>query len=156
SEGYIRHQTVEQVSGKQVGREVVKEGPTNFLTTTTFPELHGENETRVWSLLVDDSPETTRQVLGLQARIASGAFRPADDGELRLAFEWLKMAGTAGVVVPFAELLLERMPGRPLRLRRDFARLLGLVGVVALVHQQQRERDEQGRVVATPADYAMA
>jgi hypothetical protein len=155
SEGCIRHQTVEQDAGRLVGREVVKEGPTNFITTTTFPELHAENETRIWTVLVDDSPETTKAVLSAQARAAAGTFRPGDDGDLRLAFEWLKGAGATNAVVPFAELLAEAMPGRPLRLRRDFPRLMQMIKVCALLHQRQRERDAEGRVVATLADYVM-
>jgi hypothetical protein len=155
SEGCIRHQTVEQTAQGLVGREIVKQGPTNFITTTTFPELHAENETRVWSILVDDSPDTTRRVLEVQAQIASGAFEPADDDRLRLAFEWLTTAGAKEAVVPFAELLPEHMPNQPLRLRRDFPRLLSLIRMCAILHQKQRERDNEGRVLATLADYAM-
>jgi hypothetical protein len=124
SEGQIRHQTVESTPHGLVGREIVKEGPTNFITTTTFPELHAENETRIWTLLVDDSEETTKGVLKVQAEVASGVFRPAGGDELRQAIEWLKAAGAKEAVVPFAALLAEAMPGRPLRLRRDFPRLL--------------------------------
>src|SRR5262249_44939779 len=54
SEGQIRHLTVDSTPLGPVGREIVKEGPTNFITTTTLPELHAENETRVWTILVDD------------------------------------------------------------------------------------------------------
>jgi DNA primase len=155
SEGCIRHQTVEKEGGKLVGREVVKEGPTNFVTTTTFPEMHAENETRIWTILVDDSPQTTKGVLDMQAKSASGNFRPGDAGDLRLAVEWLRLAGATEAVVPFAELLPAAMPAKPLRLRRDFPRLLQLIKVSALLHQRQRERDAGGRVVATLADYAL-
>src|SRR5262249_9146823 len=77
----------------------------NFVTTTTMPELHAENETRIWTILVDDSPRTTRGVLAVQARKALGAFRPCDGGDLRAAFEWLKSAGAKEAVVP--------LPGPP-------------------------------------------
>src|SRR5262249_11862746 len=53
SEGQIRYLVAEAGDGGVRSREVVKEGPTNFITTTTAPELHAENETRGWSLLVD-------------------------------------------------------------------------------------------------------
>lgn len=155
SEGCIRHQTVEPTPEGLVGREIVKQGPTNFITTTTFPEVHPENETRIWTLLVDDSPATTKLVLAMQAKTARGSFRPAEDGDLRQAFEWLKEAGLKEAVVPFAELLAEAMPDKPLRLRRDFPRLLQLIAMSAIVHQRQRERDAEGRVVASLADYAM-
>jgi hypothetical protein len=72
SEGRIEHRTVEKVGGQLVGRLIVKPGPTNFITATTSSELHAENETRVWTLLVDDSPETTREVLALKGQEAAG------------------------------------------------------------------------------------
>src|SRR5262249_15452627 len=153
SEGQIRHQTVESTPQGLVGREIVKEGPTNFITTTTLPELHAENETRIWTILVDDSPGTTRGVLAVQAQKALGSFRPPDVGNLRCAFEWLKEAGAKEAVVPFAEILAVAMPDRPLRIRRDFLRLLQLVKVCALLHQGQRKLDDKGRVVADLADY---
>jgi hypothetical protein len=156
SEGAIRHQTVEVTSEGPVGRLIVKEGPTNFITTTTLPELHAENETRIWTLLVDDSDATTKAVLEIQADIASGTFRPVDVAGLRNAFEWMRAAGARQAVVPFAKQLAQGMPTRPLRLRRDFPRLLQLVQACALLHQRQRGRDDQGRVIATLADYAMA
>jgi hypothetical protein len=155
SEGCIRHQTVEKTPHGLVPREIVKQGPTNFVTTTTLPEMHPENETRIWTLLVDDSALTTKGVLEIQAKRASGAFKPADTTDLRSAFEWLKATGATEATVAYAELLSQAMPGKPLRLRRDFHRLLQLIQVSALLHQLQRQRDPAGRVVATLADYAM-
>jgi hypothetical protein len=156
SEGEIRHLTVESTPLGPVGREIVKQGPTNFITTTTLPELHAENETRIWTILVDDSPPTTRRVLAVQADRARGVFQPGDVDDLHAAFAWLHAAGAKEAVVPFADLLAAAMPDRPLRLRRDFPRLLQLVKVCALLHQRQRQLDGQGRVLADLADYAMA
>jgi hypothetical protein len=156
SEGQIRHKTVESTPQGLVGREIVKEGPTNFLTTTTMPELHAENETRTWTILVDDSPKTTRGVLAVQAQKATGTFRPCDVSDLQAAFEWLAAVGAKDVTVPFADVLAAAMPDRPLRIRRDFPRLLQLIKVCALLHQRQRQLDDQGRVIASLADYAMA
>jgi hypothetical protein len=156
SEGEIRHLTVESTPLGPVGREIVKEGPTNFLTTTTFPETHAENETRTWTLLVDDSPGQTKKVLAMQAAIASGAYTPAPPGNIHDSFVWLHAAGVKEAVVPFAPQLAELMPDRPLRLRRDFPRLLTLIRAIAVLHQRQRQRDEQGNVLAELADYAMA
>jgi hypothetical protein len=155
SEGQIRHLTVESTESGQAAREIIKQGPTNFITTTTMPELHPENETRVWTVLVDDSATMTRQVLTLQAERASGVFEQQDVEDVRMAFAWLQAAGVKEAVVPYAERLAEMMPARPLRLRRDFPRLLQLIKTCALLHQLQRTRDGQGRVVADLADYAM-
>jgi hypothetical protein len=46
------------------------------------------------------------------------------------------------------------VPPTAVRLRRDFGALLNLIRAHALLHQQTRARDEQGRVVATLDDYA--
>ena len=157
SEGHITHQTVEKTSEGMMGRTVVKEGPTNFVTTTTAPEVHAENETRVWSLLVNDSPEVTREVLRLKSRQAAGQWTPPDPQRWQLLQTWMAMFGRGvDVIIPYAPLVAEHMPDHPVRLRRDFDRLLVLIEAIAHLHQCQRPRDEVGRVVASLADYGMA
>lgn len=156
SEGQIRHMTVERdESGAHVGKEIVKQGPTNFITTTTAPEGHAENETRVWTLLVDDSEEATRGVLALSGRRAAGDFLAPTVTDWQAAQEWLESAGETEVVVPYGPVLASMMPAEPVRMRRDFIRLVVLIKVCAILHQRQRARDDYGRVVAVPADYAM-
>jgi hypothetical protein len=155
SEGEIRHLTVESTPLGLVSRQIVKQGPTNFITTTTMPELHAENETRIWTIMVDDSPRTTKLVLAAQADKARGVFQAVAVEDLHAAYSWLKASGVKTAVVPFADMLAAAMPDRPLRLRRDFPRLLQLIEVCALLHQQQRQLDDQGRVVADLADYAI-
>lgn len=66
---------------------------------------------------------------------------------------WIE-GGAREAVVPFAGALAEAIPPVAVRLRRDFVGLLGLIQTRAILHQAQRERDEQGRVVATLDDYA--
>jgi hypothetical protein len=155
SEKEIRHSVVESTEAGLVSRQVVKEGPTGFITTTTHAELHAENETRVYSVLVDDTEGTTKEVLKVQAAAAAGTFTPADASDLHAAFHWLHLVGARSAVIPFAGALADMMPGKPLRLRRDFLRLLALVETSAVLHQFQRGRDEAGRVLADPADYCM-
>jgi hypothetical protein len=155
SEGHIKHLTVEKTPHGLRSRVIDKPVPTNFVTTTTSPELHAENETRIWSILINDSPENTRAVNRLRGREAAGHSTREDTDPWQRAHEWLDLAGARDAVVPFAEILAEAIPDKPLRLRRDFSRLLQLIQVSAVLHQCQRERDGDGRVVATVADYAM-
>jgi hypothetical protein len=44
----------------------------------------------------------------------------------------------------------------PLRIRRDARRLIDVVRAIAWLHQHQRERDAQGRILATEADFTEA
>jgi hypothetical protein len=95
-------------------------------------------------------------VLDASGRQVAGRFTPPSVAHWQDVQEWLELAGVREAVVPFAEVLAEMMPDNPVRMRRDFKRLLHLVVVCALLHQRQRQRDGSGRVLAELADYAMA
>jgi hypothetical protein len=58
------------------------------------------------------------------------------------------------VSIPYAKRLAELIPPVAVRLRRDFGALLNLIRAHALLHQATRERDGEGRIVATIEDYA--
>ncbi|MGH2355266.1 MAG: hypothetical protein ACRDJN_26955 [Chloroflexota bacterium] len=47
------------------------------------------------------------------------------------------------------------MPINAIRIRRDFAKLLALITASAVLHQRRREKDGDGRIVATLDDYAL-
>ena len=68
SEGRIRYLTVEKTIDELKPRLIEREGPTGLITTTTEISLHPENETRYFSVDVDDTPDQTRQVLKATAR----------------------------------------------------------------------------------------
>ena len=62
SENRLSYEVVErdERTGKSGTRQIEKEGPTGFLTTTTLPRLHPENETRLITLAIDESEKQTR------------------------------------------------------------------------------------------------
>jgi hypothetical protein len=155
SEGRIEHLTVETSGPVPAGTVITKEGPIGFVSTTIEPALERQQETRTLSLMADDSEDQTRRVLEHQARHAQQGTPLPDATPWRDAHEWLAETGLRAVAIPFAGRLPEHMPTGRVRVRRDFPRLLGLIGACALLHQVQRERTEDGRVVATLADYAM-
>jgi len=130
---------------------IVKEGPTNLITTTALVHLDPELETRMLSVTVADTPEQTRMVLLAQAARYEAPVDP-DFGDWRAFGEWVDL-GPRDVNVPFAATLARLIDPAAVRLRRDFPNLLALVEANALLHQAQRIRDERDRVVATIADY---
>src|SRR5215510_5223219 len=72
SEGCVVYEVVEKTKeGGFRPRRIEKEGPTGLITTTTAPKLHPENETRLLSLGVIDTPDQTRAVM--QALADDGA-----------------------------------------------------------------------------------
>ena len=66
--------------------------------------------------------------------------------------EWLTTT-RAQVAIPFAGYLADEIPPVAVRLRRDFKTLLRLIETHALLHQCSRQKDPEGRVIATEADY---
>ena len=150
SEGRLRYATVENTRDGLRPRVIEREGPTGLLLTTTAVNLHPENETRLISLPVTDSPEQTRNILQ----------RTAEEGGPQIDLEpwhalqtWLE-AGEHRVAIPFAKRLAAAIPPAAVRLRRDFPAFLSLVRSHAILHQASRKRDGAGQIVATLEDYS--
>jgi len=141
-----------RLSATVTGRaqEFVARGPVAVVSGTTAATLDVQNTSRCLVLALDDSPEQTARVQAAQARVWSGqAVHPPD---LQVWADAQRILEPAEVAIPFAERLA--FPARTTADRRAPGQLLGLVAAHALLHQLDRERDPQGRVVATPADYA--
>jgi hypothetical protein len=66
---------------------------------------------------------------------------------------WLS-SGKKSVTVPFAHTLAELIPPISTRLRRDFRTILSLIQTHALLHQVNRVRDKEGRIIACIDDYS--
>jgi hypothetical protein len=64
--------------------------------------------------------------------------------------------GVRESIIPYAQFLADDFPTDEIRARRDFPRLLEAINGIAFLHQFQRERTRDGRIVATPADYYYA
>lgn len=151
SEGRLRYEVVEKTSEGLKPRLIEREGPTGLIVTTTAVRLHPENETRMLSLTVTDTHQQTRDIMAALANEA-GYEAPSLDSWHSLQ-EWL---GTAEhrVSVPYAGDLASLIPPVAVRLRRDFGALLNLIRAHAILHQAGRDRDADGRIVATLDDYA--
>jgi hypothetical protein len=141
SEGKVRYWT-----GK---KQIEKEGPTGFITTTTG-NLHPENETRMLTLRIDESPEQTRAVMKAQAR---GTKASRGDQIPFLALQHIIETEKPEVIIPYGEVLAGTTNPAAVKLRRDFPAVLTLIQAHALLHAHHRERDSKGWVMATLADY---
>lgn len=150
SEKKVAHEvTVKDRDGQFRTELVLREGPTNFVMTTTRLNLHPENETRMLSVAVHDDAEQTRKVLlGIaQRRRASVALEP-----------WIALQESLADAVPevevqFAPVIAELTDPMAPRVRRDFVALLSLVQSAALIRSQFEGAVNEGMVLATVEDY---
>jgi hypothetical protein len=155
SENRIDYETtVRRPDGSFTTNRVTKEGPTNLIFTTTQDAVHAENETRLLSLTTDDSNEQTKAVMN---RLAKGNADAVDLQRWHDLQNWLASdAAEKRVTIPFAAVLSDLTPASAVRMRRDFGAILGLIQTHAMLHQCTRERDDQGRIIATiEDDYAV-
>jgi hypothetical protein len=152
SEGCVRYETVESTSKGLTPKLIERTGPTGLIVTTTQVQLHPENETRLLSLTVKDTPAQTRDVL---LSLADEDGEPDVDVGPWLALQDWIASGETEVALPFGKVLAKAIPTKSVRLRRDFRSLLGLIRSHALLHQATRERDDRGRIVATIDDYTV-
>jgi hypothetical protein len=151
SEGCVRYETVEKdPSGELAARLIERAGPTGLIISTTSVALHPENETRLLSLSATDTPDQTRLVL---SRLAVDDLDEPDFARWHDLQVWLAGAEHR-VSIPYASALAELVPPVAVRLRRDFGAVLSLIRSHALLHQASRERDTDGKVIATLEDYA--
>jgi hypothetical protein len=152
SEGFLRYETVVSTTSGLKPVVLTREGPTGLILTTTAIAVHPENETRLLSVSMNDTQEQTSRVLLAMA----SQTRPAPEGGMevwRALHQWLAF-GLHEVDIPFATALAEQTGTHAVRMRRDFGALLTLIRAHALLHRASRERDAEGRIVATLDDYA--
>ena len=156
SDGEMTYEVVEKgEDGKFQTRKIRKKGPTGLITTSTRP-LGDQASTRTLTVSISDSPEQTRLVMHAQADRANEELVQPDFEPWVAAQRWLEVAGDRRVAIPFARNLANMISATAVRMRRDFSQLLTVIQVNALLHQLQRERDVQGRIIATLDDYAAA
>lgn len=143
----------QSVTIKGRAEEVVARGPVAVMSGTTLSEIDAQNTSRCVELALDDSLEQTKRIQAAQAASWSGAKRRPVDMQA-----WQDMQRVLGettpmdVIIPFAPKLV--FPSRTAADRRSSAKLLGLVAAHGLLFSRQRDRDREGRVIATVADYA--
>jgi hypothetical protein len=125
------------------------------LVSTTKVEVDPENETRMLSLELDDSPEQTKKVMQHVAK-REGWNRGAEQIDFAPWHDfqrWLA-TGERRVCVAFAPDLIKLIPAKATRLRRDSGQLIRAIKAHALLHREQRERSTEGEIWATFDDYA--
>jgi DNA primase len=157
SDGRLEYEATEKMPDGGIRNVVYQtEGPTVIVQTTTKNHLHPENETRVFPIYIDESEEQTGRIVQSILKEASGFGTSAADRE-RIRERWhdaIRLLEPAEVIIPYADRL--EMPSSPIRIRRDARRLVDVVKVVAWLHQRQRERDREGRILASEEDFATA
>jgi phage/plasmid primase-like uncharacterized protein len=156
SEGQLRYPVTQKIGGQLETVIIEVEGPVAFLVSTTKHALNPQNETRLLSLEMDDSAEQTKLAMEKVAK-REGWNQGAGQIDFPLWHDYQRYvaAGERRVYVPFAVALVNLIPPKAVRLRRDVGQLIRAIKVNALLHRDHRKRnDRTGAIRATFGDYA--
>jgi hypothetical protein len=154
SEGSVRYGTVRSTDQGPVGYELPPiEGPTGLILTTTANGLHPEDETRLLSVRMDESPERIKETLLAQAGHACSH----DLTEQQIAC-WHELhtfacSDAPEVVIPYSKILAGCLPATHNRISRDFPQVLSLIQAHTRLHRCNRRQDGRGKLIATVDDY---
>lgn len=162
SEGKItRGYTVrDETTGELKNAESTVECRSVFIITTTKSSIHNENNTRVFSLYVNESVSQTQKVCNFIRHTQSREWKFAEKDRQHL-IDVMKTAqrllNPIEVIIPYANLL--EFPENTTRNRRDLSRFLSFIQVIAYLRQHQKEtkNDELGTYLeADIKDYELA
>ena len=154
SENKIRYQTVVNDSNnKFTTQQACIEGPVALFMTTTEKAIHPEDENRMISLSVDESLEHKRNVLKEKGRVFNEGKKVREDfSELHTISEnYFK--NKKDVIIPFVEQIAENTNLDSPQIYRDFDKILSLIETHALLHQDDRKKTDDNKVIATLEDY---
>jgi hypothetical protein len=142
SSKYLSIATTEkdQISGKLKTVEYKVKGPVALMLTTTAVDMDFETQNRFITLTIDESKAMTERILDAQREgetLAGLKGRRERERLERLHQNAQRLLRPLAVVNPHAPRLA--FPADSLRSRRDHKKYLGLIRVIAYLHQWQRE-----------------
>lgn len=131
----------------------IKGKPVMLITTArTNPNVEILNRFQIVSL--NESKEQTKAIVFRQARQKKKEEYNKD------ITNSLRLLKRKSVYIPYAEKIAEFLSVNysfeNLRLRRDFTRLLDLIKCSAVLHQYQRQENEESQIIAEERDYEIA
>lgn len=139
-------------TGKRKVETIEREGPTGLISTTTRLRLYSEDESRLLSVTIADTPEQRRDVRRVWALKAAGIETETREPDYASWHAYGKALeeGEHRVVIPYALDLDALIPNLATRFNRDWIQIIALIQACAVMHREARERDAQGRIIATP------
>jgi hypothetical protein len=152
SAGYLISSTsIKNSLGKHQARVTKVNAHFSSLMASTKSEVYFDNESRSVILGIDESEEQTERIIQYDNEIRAGIHSEKDKSQaqliLRNAMRGLK---SKKVINPFANKI--KLPIEAKTRRRLNNQFQDVIAQITLLHQHQREEDEQGRLIATPKD----
>ena len=137
---------------------IEQEGPIAFVESTTAARIFEEDANRAILLSTDERQQQTTTILRRLALHASGKVKADGERVADLHRTAQRLLERREILIPFAERLADLFEvfAERVEVRRAFPMVLSLIQASAALHQRQRKTDQEGRLIAEPADYSVA
>jgi len=136
----------------QVPTTILVNGKPVFIVTSMKTSIDVEG-TRRWDVVrIDTGKKLTEAIIEYSLKKAAGLIKYYPDTLLR---EGLKHLSSYEVVVPFAEELIGQLVTK-VAMRTQVLKLIDYIKASAVLHQLQREKNEDGQLIAVYEDYEYA
>ena len=156
SRGLLNSSTSEKDEQGHI-RAVVKtvRGPIASMAATTKGTIYEDNMSRCLVVAVDESAEQTQRVIAYQNRRAAGSIDKAQESKaVQLLQNCMRLIKPCEVVNPYAARV--QLPQQAHKIRRLNQLYQSFVTQITLLHQYQRKRDKQGRLISEKDDLRLA
>jgi DNA primase/energy-coupling factor transporter ATP-binding protein EcfA2 len=130
-------------------------GPMASICATTHGAIYEDNMSRLFIIAVDESKEQTERIMQYQSLAASGIADKEKENEAKEFLQnCIRMLRPLKVINPYADKI--KLPPQAHKIRRLHELFLSFVKQITLLHQYQRKRDGQGRIITEPEDLKIA
>jgi hypothetical protein len=147
--------TTKTDGGQLMSVERTVRGPVASISCTTKGELYEDNMSRVFLIAVDESAGQTKRIIHYQQEVAGGIIEREKEQESRTFLQnCIRLLKPYEVINPYAGQI--QLPEEAHKIRRLNDLYLSFVKQITLLHQYQRRKDEQGRLVSSKEDLRAA
>ncbi|MCP3933590.1 MAG: hypothetical protein GY705_31365, partial [Bacteroidetes bacterium] len=130
-------------------------GPIASICCTTRAETYEDNESRTFIIAVDETRAQTQKIIDYQNQKAAGQIsRLTEEKAIRELQNFVEVLKPYEVLNPYATKI--KLPAEAHKIRRLNDLYQGFIKMITIVHQYQREKTRDGKLITTKEDIKMA
>ena len=136
-------------------KELTVYGPITSIACTTKGAIYADNMSRLFLIAIDESKEQTQKINEYQAKEASGQINKQEQQQAnKLLQNYIRILAPYQVHNPHATKL--KLPEGIRDERRLYRLYLYFIDMITVLHQYQRKKTEQNKLIATKQDCQIA
>ena len=145
----------DEITGEIKSGENKVRGPIASMVATTHGEMYHDNETRVFFITIDETEEQTKKIIAFKNQISAGEINQGEQEKSKLFIQnfirSLKPLKVKNTWIKHIDL-----PVNSDQKRRLHSLFEAFCEQITILHQYQRKRDENGKLITEKQDIELA